>query len=42
MTRPDRDAISRQSSRLDYLHGQDYAAPDGIELHPILGFRSLG
>jgi hypothetical protein len=25
----------------DYLHGQDYLAPNGIELHPILSFRCL-
>jgi hypothetical protein len=25
----------------DYLHGQDYVAPNGIELHPILAFHCL-
>jgi len=26
----------------DFLHGQTGVAPNGIELHPILGFRCLG
>ncbi len=25
----------------DFLHGQSGVAPNGIELHPILGFRYL-
>jgi hypothetical protein len=25
----------------DYLHGQNYVAPNGIELHPLLSFRCL-
>ena len=25
----------------DFLHGQTGVAPNGIELHPILGFRCL-
>jgi hypothetical protein len=25
----------------DYVHGQGYVAPNGIELHPLLSFRCL-
>jgi hypothetical protein len=32
---------SRGVAFFDFLHGQTGVAPNGIELHPILGFACL-
>jgi hypothetical protein len=33
--------VRRRVAFFDFLHGQTGVAPNGIELHPILGFACL-